>query len=190
MRFSGKVTLVTGASGRIGQAIVNKLRDRDAIVITNDRENADICGDLMDQTFCDILPAEIIKTHGQLDILINNAGIITRGQIIEASHEDFTHTMAINVEARFRLCRSAIRIMANVGGCAIVNTAHCWGLHPGRKHPVYVMSKAAIASLTQCLGRNHACQNIRVNAVCPNKVITSMLCTGFAIHGFDPDQAV
>ena len=145
MRFSGKVTLVTGASGRIGQAIVNKLRDRGAIVITNDRENADICGELMDQTFCDILPAEIIKTHGQLDILINNAGIITRRQIIEASDEDFAHTMAINVEAPFSLCRAAIGIMANTGGGAIFNTASCWGLHPGPDHPIYVMSKAAIA---------------------------------------------
>ena len=190
MRFSGKVALVTGASGGIGQAIVNKLRDQDAIVITTDRENADICGDLMDQTFCDILPAEIIKTHGQLDILLNNAGIITRGKITEASDEDFAHTMAINVEAPFRLCRAAIGIMANAGGGAIVNTASCWGLHPGPDHPIYVMSKAAIASLTQCLGRDHAHQNIRVNAVCPNEVNTSMLRTGFAIRGFDPDQAV
>ena len=52
------------------------------------------------------------------------------------------------------------------------------------------MSKAAIASLTQCLGRDHAHQNIRVNAVCPNKVNTSMLRTGLAICGFDPDHAV
>ena len=61
MRFSGKVALVTVASGGIGQAIAHKLRDQDAIVITTDRENTDICGDLMDQTFCDILPAEIVK---------------------------------------------------------------------------------------------------------------------------------
>ena len=61
MRFSGKVALVTGTSGVIGHAIVSKLRDQDAIVITTDRENANICGDLMDQTFCDRLPAQVIK---------------------------------------------------------------------------------------------------------------------------------
>jgi 2-keto-3-deoxy-L-fuconate dehydrogenase len=98
--------------------------------------------------------------------------------------------MAINVEAPFRLCRAAIGIMANAGGGAIINTASCWELHPGPDHPIYVMSKAALASLTQCLGRDHAHQNIRVNAVCPNEVNTSMLRTGLAICEFDPDHAV
>ena len=52
------------------------------------------------------------------------------------------------------------------------------------------MSKAAIASLTQCLGRDHAHQGIRVNAVCPNEVNTPMLRSGFEKRGFDPDKAV
>ena len=52
------------------------------------------------------------------------------------------------------------------------------------------MSKAALASLTQCLGKDHAPQNIRVNAVCPNEVNTPMLRSGFAMRGFDPDEAV
>jgi NAD(P)-dependent dehydrogenase (short-subunit alcohol dehydrogenase family) len=52
------------------------------------------------------------------------------------------------------------------------------------------MSKAALASLTQCLGRDHAGQGIRVNAVCPNEVDTPMLRSGFAIRGFDPDRAI
>ena len=52
------------------------------------------------------------------------------------------------------------------------------------------MSKAAVASLTQCLGMDHAHQNIRVNAVCPNEVNTPMLRTGFEMRGLDADQAV
>ncbi len=61
-----------------------------------------------------------------------------------------------------------------------VNTSSCWGVHPGPAHPVYIMTKAAVASLTQCLARDHAHQNIRVNAVCPLEVDTPMLRTGFA----------
>ena len=190
MRFSGKVALVTGATGGIGQAIVKKLRSGGATVVTTDREGADICGDLMEAGFCDALPFEVMKTQGRLDILINNAGIITRGKITESSDEDFTRTMAINVEAPFRLCRAAIGIMANSGCGAIINTSSCWGVHPGPDHPIYIMSKAAIASLTQCLGRDHAHQNIRVNAVCPNEVNTPMLRTGFSIRGLDPDTAI
>ena len=110
--------------------------------------------------------------------------------ITQTTDEDYALTMAVNVEAPFRLCRAAIPIMAEAGGGAIVNTASCWGVHPGPNHPLYIMSKAALASLTQCLGRDHAGQGIRVNAVCPNEVNTPMLRTGFAIRGLDPDKGI
>ena len=80
--------------------------------------------------------------------------------------------------------------MDEAGGGAIVNVASCWGLRPGPDHAVYCMTKAAIASLTQCMGRDHAHQNIHINAVCPNEVNTPMLRTGFEKRGFDPDTAV
>ncbi|MDG2341066.1 MAG: SDR family NAD(P)-dependent oxidoreductase [Paracoccaceae bacterium] len=188
--LSGKKALVTGALGGIGQAIVARLRSEGATVLTTDRANADINGDLMDSAFCDGLPARAADQMGGLDILINNAGIITRGQITDASDEDLRRTMAINVEAPFRLCRAAIPLLEGTGGGAIVNTSSCWGIHPGPKHPVYIMSKAAIASLTQCLAQDHAHQGIRVNAVCPNEVNTPMIRTGFALRGLDPDSGV
>ena len=80
--------------------------------------------------------------------------------------------------------------MAGQGGGVIVNVASCWGLRPGPGHAVYCMTKAAIASLTQCMGMDHAHQGIRINAVAPNEVNTPMLRTGFARRGFDPDTAV
>ena len=190
MRFEGKKALVTGASGGIGKAIVVRLKREGATVLTTDRTGAEINGDLTDAKFCDGLPSQAAEKMGGLDILVNNAGIITRGKITEATDDDLRLTMAINVEAPFRLCRAAIPIMADAGGGAIVNTSSCWGVHPGPNHPVYIMSKAAIASLTQCLGRDHAHQNIRVNAVCPNEVNTPMIRTGFAIRGLDPDKAI
>jgi NAD(P)-dependent dehydrogenase (short-subunit alcohol dehydrogenase family) len=191
MKLLGKKALVTGAAGGIGKAIVARLRADGAVVLGTDRiEGCDIQGDLMQPDFCDALPAMAADRLGGLDILINNAGIITRGKITQATDEDYARSMALNVEAPFRLCRAAIPIMAAKGGGAIVNTASCWGVHPGPDHPVYVMSKAAVASLTQCLGRDHAHQNIRVNAVCPNEVNTPMIRTGFETRGLDPDKAI
>lgn len=192
--LDGKTALVTGAAGGIGHAIVATLRGHGVKVVGTDIKpcNADhsLTGDLMAPEFCESLVDAAITHLGRLDILVNNAGIITRGKITEATDEDFARSMAINVEAPFRLCRAAIPKMAAHGGGAIVNVASCWGVHPGPNHPIYVMSKAAIASLTQCLGMDHAGQNIRINAVCPNEVNTPMIRTGFATRGLDPDRAI
>ncbi|MFK7940053.1 MAG: SDR family NAD(P)-dependent oxidoreductase [Roseovarius sp.] len=196
MRFADKTALVTGAAGGIGQTLVALLRAEGARVAVSDRDTsaveaeAHLDGDLLDPAFCDSLPGRAAAALGQLDLVFNNAGVITRGDITTATDADYALTMGVNVEAPFRICRAAIPLMTETGGGAIVNTSSCWGLRPGPNHPLYVMSKAAIASLTQCLGRDHAHQGIRVNAVCPNEVNTPMLRTGFAQRGFDPDKAV
>jgi len=191
MRFKDKKILITGASGGIGQAVAARCEQEGAQLFTTDRAGAvSAIGDLTDASFCDALPQLASDAMGGLDIVMNNAGVITRGDITTATDDDYALTMAVNVEAPFRICRAAIPLLAATGGGAIVNTASCWGLYPGSAHPLYVMSKAALASLTQCLGKDHAPQNIRVNAVCPNEVNTPMLRSGFAMRGFDPDEAV
>ncbi len=196
MRFNNKNALVTGASGGIGKVLVAMLRAEGARVAVTDRDTsgvqaeAHLDGDLLDGAFCDGLPGQAAEALGGLDIVCNNAGVITRGNITLATDADYALTMGVNVEAPFRICRAAIPLMAQAGGGAIINTASCWGLSPGPDHPLYIMSKAALASLTQCLARDHAHQGIRVNAVCPNEVNTPMLRTGFAIRGLDPDKAV
>ena len=196
MRFQGKKALVTGAAGGIGKSLVRKLRAEGAsvaitdITIGNVEAEAHFPGDLSAAQFCDELPSKATDALGGLDILINNAGIIRRGKITEATDDDFKSTMAVNVEAPFRLCRSTIPILAKNGGGSIVNIASCWGLNPGPDHPIYIMSKAALASFTQCLGRDHAHQNIRVNAVCPNEVNTAMIRSGFSIRGLNPEKAI
>ena len=196
MRFQGKKALVTGAAGGIGKSLVRKLRAEGAsvaitdITIGNVEAEAHFPGDLSAAQFCDELPSKATDALGGLDILINNAGIIRRGKITEATDDDFKSTMAVNIEAPFRLCRSTIPILAKNGGGSIVNIASCWGLNPGPDHPIYIMSKAALASFTQCLGRDHAHQNIRVNAVCPNEVNTPMIRSGFSIRGLNPEKAI
>lgn len=186
MRFAGKKALVTGARGGIGKALVSALAAEGARVFGVDRED----GDLMDPAYASALPQQALKALGGLDLVFNNAGIITRGSVTHSSDEDWSRTLAINVEAPFRICRAAIPLMAERGGGAIVNTASCWGLRPGPNHALYCMSKAALATLTQCMGRDHAPEGIRVNAVAPNEVDTPMLRTGFEMRGFDPDTAI
>ena len=150
MRFEARKALVTGARGGIGSALVKALEAEGATVFAVDREDGDLC----DPAYAEALPTQAAEALGGLDLVFNNAGIITRGSVLETSDADWARTLAINVEAPFRICRAAIPLLPR--GSAIANTASCWGLRPGPNHAIYCMSKAALASLTQCMGRDHA----------------------------------
>jgi|TARA_B110000003_G_scaffold45115_1_gene42918 NAD(P)-dependent dehydrogenase (short-subunit alcohol dehydrogenase family) len=196
LNFKGKTALVTGAAGGIGKSITGKLMAKGCQVAVTDYDTSEVTatahfdGDLLNADFCNTLPRRVANQLGKIDILCNNAGVITRGDITSASDADFDLSFGVNVKAPFQLCRATIPIMASQGGGAIINTCSCWGLRPGPNHPIYIASKAALASLTQCLGRDHAHQKIRVNAVCPNEVNTPMIRSGFEIRGMDADAAL
>lgn len=207
VKDKSNVVLVTGATGGIGKSIVNKY-SRQGLTLAiadKDEEQANklvheinhgngkamaFPGDLLDQNYCDSLANEVQKKLGSIDILINNAGLMRRGDITQTSDEDYDLSMKINVEAPFKLIRAAIPLMAEAGGGSIVNVSSCWGINPGPNHLIYCTTKAALAAMTKCLGRDHAHQNIRINAVCPNEVNTPMLRTGFEIRGLNPDDAI
>ena len=198
--FSGKRALVTGGGKGIGAAISSRLAEAGAEVTMADvdPEIHKLAEELsVSFTNCDITVPEQLKAAVQqaadgssLDILVNNAGLMRRGTITDTTDEDYNLSMSVNVEAPFRIVRAAIPLMAAAGGGAIVNTSSCWGINPGPNHLIYCTTKAALAAMTQCLGRDHAHQNIRINAVCPSEVNTSMLRTGFEIRGLDPDAAI
>ena len=107
--------------------------------------NVLIPGDLRDIDYADGLAKAAHDALGGLDIVVNNAGIITRGAITETTDDNLARTMAINFDAPFRICRAAIPLLEASGGGAIVNTSSCWGVHPGPAHPLYCASKAAVA---------------------------------------------
>ena len=142
MRFQGKTVLVTGAAGGIGRNITTAFTNEGGRVAVTDLDTKGIeaeavfDGDLTDRVFCDALPKMVKNKLGSLDIVINNAGIITRGPLPEASDNDIALSLAVNVEAPLRLCRASIPIMARQGGGTIINTSSCWGLRPGPNHPI------------------------------------------------------
>ena len=206
-RNKSNVVLVTGACGGIGKSIVTKYAQQGETLAIADKNEEQahklaheinqngaqamvFSGDLLDKRYCDNLANEVQKKLGSIDILINNAGFMRRGDITQTSDEDYELSMKINVEAPFRLIRAAIPLMATAGGGSIVNVSSCWGINPGPNHLIYCTTKAALAAMTKCLGRDHAHQNIRINAVCPNEVNTPMLRTGFEIRGLNPDDAI
>ena len=132
----------------------------------------------------------IEKKHQKIDILVNVVGQSEPGGPVEIDSLTWQKQFTLNLDTAYFCIKFVIPIMEKNGGGSIVNTASCWGLSPGPDHPIYIMSKAALASFTQCLGRDHAHQNIRVNAVCPNEVNTPMIRTGFSIRGLDPEKAI
>jgi len=207
MAAESKTAVITGAGGGIGKVIVKRFVDDGYCVIAGDvdanglKELSNVFnkgvqkvwerqGDLRSKAYCEGLIDHAIAETGRLNVLVNNAGIITRGNIVETTDEDWARTFDINVTAIFYTCRRAIPLMKEHGGGAIVNVASCWGLYPGPGHPAHCTSKAAVATLSKCLGRDHAGDGIRVNAVCPNEVNTPMLRAGFALRGLDPDTAI
>ena len=206
-RFTDKRVVVTGGAGGIGQAVVELFAREGAQVLFSDFSEGDcsdfrerleqqglaahyLSGDLRQKTYCESLIETAAAELGGVDMLINNAGVIPRGTILETTDEMWFQALDVNLTAVFFLCRAAIPHMQTAGGGAIVNTSSTWGIYPGPGHLAYCTSKGALAAFTRNLGRDHAGDGIRVNAVCPNEVNTPMLRTGFERRGIDPDNAV
>ena len=207
MRFKGKSVIVTGAAGGIGRAVVRLFAREGCKVMVSDvvedgckevvaelkaqgYQCAYYAGDLAEKNYCEELIDHTVKKFSTVDVLINNAGVIPRGNILQTSDEMWFAALDINLTAVFYLCRAVIPVMQKQGGGAIVNTSSVWGVYPGPGHVAYCTSKGAVAALTKNLGRDHAGDNIRVNAVCPNEVNTPMIRSGFVVRGLDPDQAI
>ena len=207
MRFAKKIAVVTGGAGGVGRALIRKLTGEGAAVMVADLSAGGcrslveeigtaggdidfVAGDVRDREYCERVVAETVSRFGGVDILFNNAGIIPRGTILETSDEMWHAALDVNLTAMFYLCRAAIPAMKERGGGTIVNTSSVWGVYPGPGHIAYCTSKGAVASFTKSLGRDHAPDGIRVNAVCPHEINTPMLRSGFERRGLDPQKAV
>ena len=173
MTLSGQSILTTGATSTIGRAICHALVVEGAQVVVTDvnAEGAEatavqivaqggkarvLASDISQPEGCRAIVENVIATEGAIDVLCNNAGINRRGNLLSLTPEDWRLSFAINVDAMFHLCQTALPHMIAAGGGAIVNTASQWGLHPAPNHIAYNVTKAAVASFTQNLARDYA----------------------------------
>lgn len=176
MRFEGKTALVTGASSGIGEAVARRLAADGARVFTAQRRGLEgtthIAADLMDETACATVIPEVIRQAGQLDILINNAGLMREGTVEESSVEDWHASLHLNLTVPFLLTKAAMPYLKNGG--AIVNTGSIEGLGSNPRHPAYCAAKAGLHGLTRAVAVDHGPDGVRCNAVAPGWIDTPL----------------
>ncbi len=201
-RFGGKTVVVTGAGGGIGSAMAARFAREGAHAIVCD-SNADLAAathdsiiaaghaasvaifDVADRDEVHAFAADAIATHGRVDVLINNAGIMRRGPLLDLTDDDWHDTMRVNVDSMYYMCRAFVPHMVECGGGAIVNTGSQWGLSPAPGHIAYNVSKAAVIAFSQNLARDYAPMGVRVNVVCPGEILTPMVEKGLIQKGVD-----
>jgi 2-deoxy-D-gluconate 3-dehydrogenase len=116
--------------------------------------------------------AEVVGTFGRLDILINNAGTIRRGPVLEFTAADWHDVLQVNLSAAFFLAQAAARHMAAQGGGKIINVVSMLSFQGGILVPSYAAAKSGLAGITKALANELARHNINVNAIAPGYFAT------------------
>ncbi len=191
MNFKGKISVVTGASQGIGEAIAVELSRRGAEVILVDIQEEkleDVARRIRDNkgnayTFCaDVSRMEqvkeivekIIQDHQKVDYLINNAGITRDRLLMRMNEEEWDAVLAVNLKGVFNFSKTVIRNMINNRHGRIVNISSVVGQigNPGQCN--YSASKAGVIGFTKSLAREVASRGITVNAIAPGYIDTPM----------------
>jgi NAD(P)-dependent dehydrogenase (short-subunit alcohol dehydrogenase family) len=194
-RVDDKVALITGAAQGLGAAIAAMLANEGASVVLTDinidgaREQADAINaahagraiaiehDVTEPDQWLRVVNETKETFGGLNILVNNAGIGSMGNVVEESFENWRRVHAIDLDSVFLGCKTAIPVMAASGGGSIVNISSISGIIAGHNLAAYNSAKAAVRHLSKSVALHcaRAGNNIRSNSVHPVFVDTPIL---------------
>ncbi len=192
MSLADRVYVVTGAAGGIGAGIAQALLDAGSSVALADLDREatgttahriDPAGRRTLAVHCDVgsddsaqeAIAETVARFGQLDGVVNNAGVIEMNEARHATSAAWSRELDINVTGVFRVCRAALEHLTASDQAAIVNVASNCGKVGFPNMAGYNASKAAVINLTRSLATEWAPLGINVNAVCPGAVDTPML---------------
>jgi 3-oxoacyl-[acyl-carrier protein] reductase len=186
--LTGKVALVTGASGGIGGEIAKALYEQSAtVILSGTKEDAlqrakNALGERAHVTACDLsnpasveaLPKTAESFAGPIDILVNNAGITRDNLFMRMKDEEWDQVIAVNLTAAFRLSRAVLRGMMKKRWGRIISITSVVGEtgNPGQGN--YAAAKAGLVGMSKSLAAEVASRNITVNCVAPGFIATSM----------------
>jgi NAD(P)-dependent dehydrogenase (short-subunit alcohol dehydrogenase family) len=192
--LQGKVAIVTGGGAGIGRAISFLFAREGAKVAVADvdltaaeatlAKIAETGGsalaieaDVTETAGVESMVRATVSTYGHLDVLVNNAGVGTDGDVVELAEQEWQRILDVNLKGVFLCCKYAIPAMKKSGGGSIVNIASTAAFVGGSVSCVYPASKAGIVALSKNTALKFASSNIRVNCVCPGHVDTALTYT-------------
>jgi NAD(P)-dependent dehydrogenase (short-subunit alcohol dehydrogenase family) len=191
-RLEGKVAAITGAGSGIGRATALLFAGEGASVSVIDLngvaaketvEQIEAAGGRALALTADIVSAaqvasafeHLVDEFGKVDVLYNNAGINSSGSVLTATEDDWDRCMAINVKGTFLCSQAAGALMAAAGSGSIINQGSVAALVGIANFASYCASKGAVVALTRSMSVDLAPQGVRVNAICPGTVFTTLM---------------
>lgn len=178
-----RTALVTGATGSVGQAIVERLllANSKVRVIGSYRENSKRARETAEKYGIEMIELDFATdflSHLPKDvsILVNNAGInITKGQVAELNEADWSVTHQVNLDGPFRLCQRYLPFMVSQGWGRIVNVSSIYGLRGSANNGPYNSSKHALSGLMKSIAVEYGPLGITCNEVCPGPIDSEMV---------------
>jgi 3alpha(or 20beta)-hydroxysteroid dehydrogenase len=175
-RFTGRTVIVTGAARGQGAAEAALFRAEGANVVATDISGGDgiAAHDIADEAAWARIVEDALRRFGRLDVLVNNAGVLSTKPFDQTDVAEFDRVMRVNQRGTFLGMRAVMEPMRAAGGGAIVNTSSGAALGGTPGMFAYVASKWALRGMTKAAARDLAKHKIRVNAILPGIVDTAM----------------
>ncbi len=190
--LSGKIAVISGGSSGIGYGTAELLALKGAVSIILDIDEKkgkeavrtiSILGGKADFIKCNVTLdsdcrsaiASIAGTHGRIDILFNNAGVIRRKTVVDLEENEWDLVVDVTLKGAYLLSKYTVPVMAENGGGSIINTGSGWGLKGGDKAVSYCAAKGGIVNMTRAMAIDHGAQGIRVNSMSPGDIDTPLL---------------